>query len=104
MGNPTGFKEIDRQLPADRSPKKRITDWNDFHGKSSTAELRSQAGRCMDCGTPFCHTGDGRTDTRQTVGCPLNNLIPEWNDLVYHDLWQEALDRLHKTNNFPEFT
>lgn len=104
MGNPTGFKEIDRQLPPDRSPKKRVNDWNDFHGENSVEELRSQAGRCMDCGTPFCHTGDGRTDTRQTVGCPLNNLIPEWNDLVYNNLWKEALERLHKTNNFPEFT
>ena len=104
MGNPTGFKEIERRLPPDRAPAQRITDWQDFHGHASDEQLRSQASRCMDCGTPFCHTGGGRTDTRQTVGCPLNNLIPEWNDLVYRGLWQDALDRLHKTNNFPEFT
>ena len=104
MGNPTGFKEIDRILPPDRDPLKRIRDWNDFHGHADVDQLREQASRCMDCGTPFCHTGDGKSDTRQTVGCPLNNLIPEWNDLVYKDLWKEASERLHKTNNFPEFT
>ena len=104
MGKPTGFKEIERCLPPDRAPAQRIADWSDFHGHAGDEQLRSQASRCMDCGTPFCHTGDGRTDTRQTVGCPLNNLIPEWNDLVYRGLWRDALDRLHKTNNFPEFT
>ena len=104
MGKPTGFKEIERRLPPDRAPAQRIADWRDFHGHAGDEQLRSQASRCMDCGTPFCHTGDGRTDTRQTVGCPLNNLIPEWNDLVYRGLWRDALDRLHKTNNFPEFT
>ena len=104
MGKPTGFKEIDRNLPPDRDPAARVADWADFHGHAGDEELRAQASRCMDCGTPFCHTGDGRADTRQTVGCPLNNLIPEWNDLVYRGLWRDALDRLHKTNNFPEFT
>ena len=104
MGKPTGFKEVERHLPPDRAPAKRIGDWHDFHGHAPDGELRSQASRCMDCGTPFCHTGAGRADTRQTVGCPLNNLIPEWNDLVYRGLWQDALHRLHKTNNFPEFT
>ena len=104
MGKPTGFKEIDRNLPPDRDPAARTADWADFHGHAGDEELRAQASRCMDCGTPFCHTGDGRADTRQTVGCPLNNLIPEWNDLVYRGLWRDALDRLHKTNNFPEFT
>ena len=104
MGKPTGFKEIDRNLPPDRAPAERIADWLDFHGHAPDGQLRAQASRCMDCGTPFCHTGGGRADTRQTVGCPLNNLIPEWNDLVYRGLWHDALERLHKTNNFPEFT
>ena len=104
MGKPTGFKEIDRNLPPDRAPADRIADWLDFHGHAPEGQLRAQASRCMDCGTPFCHTGGGRADTRQTVGCPLNNLIPEWNDLVYRGLWHDALERLHKTNNFPEFT
>ncbi len=104
MGKPTGFKEFERRLPPDRAPAERVADWQDFHGHAGDEQLRAQASRCMDCGTPFCHTGDGRADTRQTVGCPLNNLIPEWNDLVYRGLWRDALDRLHKTNNFPEFT
>ncbi len=104
MGKPTGFKEVERHLPPDRAPAERIGDWQDFHGHAPEEQLRSQASRCMDCGTPFCHTGAGRADTRQTVGCPLTNLIPEWNDLVYRGLWHDALHRLHKTNNFPEFT
>ena len=104
MGKPTGFKEVERHLPPDRAPAERIGDWRDFHGHAPEEQLRSQASRCMDCGTPFCHTGAGRADTRQTVGCPLTNLIPEWNDLVYRGLWHDALHRLHKTNNFPEFT
>ena len=104
MGKPTGFKEVERHLPPDRAPAERIGDWLDFHGHAPEEQLRSQASRCMDCGTPFCHTGAGRADTRQTVGCPLTNLIPEWNDLVYRGLWHDALHRLHKTNNFPEFT
>ena len=104
MGKPTGFKEVERRLPPDRAPAERIGDWLDFHGHAPEEQFRSQASRCMDCGTPFCHTGAGRADTRQTVGCPLTNLIPEWNDLVYRGLWHDALHRLHKTNNFPEFT
>ena len=104
MGKPTGFREVERHLPPDRAPAARIGDWQDFHGHAPEDQLKSQASRCMDCGTPFCHTGAGRADTRQTVGCPLTNLIPEWNDLVYRGLWQDALHRLHKTNNFPEFT
>ena len=104
MGKPTGFREVERHLPPDRAPAERIGDWRDFHGHAPEEQLRSQASRCMDCGTPFCHTGAGRADTRQTVGCPLTNLIPEWNDLVYRGLWHDALHRLHKTNNFPEFT
>ena len=104
MGKPSGFKEIERNLPPDRAAGERIADWLDFHGHAPEGQLRAQASRCMDCGTPFCHTGGGRADTRKTVGCPLTNLIPEWNDLVYRGLWRDALERLHKTNNFPEFT
>jgi glutamate synthase (NADPH/NADH) small chain len=102
MGKPTGFTEFSRQIPQDRDPALRVLDWNEFHEHLSTPELRSQGARCMDCGVPFCHTGDLMAN--MASGCPVNNLIPEWNDLVYHDRWREALDRLHKTNNFPEFT
>ncbi len=102
MGKPTGFKEISRELPKDRSPKERIHDWDEFHEHMPEEKLKSQGARCMDCGIPFCHTGTLLAGMAQ--GCPVNNLIPEWNDLVYRGLWREALDRLHKTNNFPEFT
>ncbi len=102
MGKPTGFMEHPRELPPDRSPAERIHDWREFHLHASEKQLRTQGARCMDCGVPFCHTGIILKGT--TSGCPINNLIPEWNDLVYQGLWREALDRLHKTNNFPEFT
>ena len=102
MGKPTGFLEIKRELPADRSPKERIKDWNEFHEHMPGAKLQEQGARCMDCGIPFCHTGS--LVSGMASGCPINNLIPEWNDLVYRGLWREALERLHKTNNFPEFT
>ncbi len=102
MGKPTGFTEYSRQLPLDREPALRVLDWNEFHEHLSPRELREQGARCMDCGVPFCHTGDLMAN--MAAGCPINNLIPEWNDLVYRDHWREALDRLHKTNNFPEFT
>lgn len=102
MGKPTGFKEIPRELPKDRSPRERIKDWDEFHERLPEEKLRSQGARCMDCGIPFCHTGTLLAGMAE--GCPVNNLIPEWNDLVYKGLWREALDRLHKTNNFPEFT
>ncbi|HET6326832.1 MAG TPA: glutamate synthase subunit beta [Planctomycetaceae bacterium] len=102
MGKPTGFTEFSRQLPQDRDPALRVLDWNEFHEHLSPGELRDQGARCMDCGVPFCHTGDLMAN--MAAGCPVNNLIPEWNDLVYRDHWREALDRLHKTNNFPEFT
>jgi glutamate synthase (NADPH) small chain len=102
MGKPTGFKEYRRQVPADREPLLRILDWNEFHDHMNVDELQSQGARCMDCGVPFCHTGDMMAN--MASGCPVNNLIPEWNDLVYRGHWKEALDRLHKTNNFPEFT
>ncbi|MCR8842783.1 glutamate synthase subunit beta [Paenibacillus sp. SC116] len=102
MSTPTGFMEYTRQIPADRDPLERIKDWEEFHKHMSEEELRTQGARCMDCGTPYCHTGIELTGG--TSGCPVNNLIPEWNNLIYRGLWREALDRLHKTNNFPEFT
>ena len=102
MGKPTGFMEYERELPVDRSPLERVKDWREFHEHFSQAKLQDQGARCMDCGIPFCHTG--QLISGMASGCPINNLIPEWNDLVYRGLWQEALHRLHKTNNFPEFT
>jgi glutamate synthase (NADPH/NADH) small chain len=103
MAQPTGFIEYERALPPDRLPAERVRDWNEFHSSFGTEEeFRAQAARCMDCGTPFCHSGvmyDGAVS-----GCPINNLIPEWNDLIYRGLWKEALRRLRLTNNFPEFT
>ncbi len=102
MGKPTGFMEHTRQLPAERAPAERTSDWNEFHEHMPEQDLRDQGGRCMDCGVPFCHTGSLLAG--MAAGCPINNLIPEWNDLIYHGQWREALDRLHKTNNFPEFT
>src|SRR3989449_2767910 len=102
MGKPTGFIEYLRELPLDRPAIERIRDWNEFHYHMEEKKLRQQGARCMDCGVPFCHTGtllEGMAS-----GCPIHNLIPEWNDLVYRGLWREALDRLAKTNNFPEFT
>ncbi len=102
MGKPSGFLEFTRELPADRSPLERLNDWNEFHHPMPQDKLRTQGARCMDCGVPFCHTGT--LINNMASGCPINNLIPEWNDLVYKNLWHEALERLHKTNNFPEFT
>jgi glutamate synthase (NADPH/NADH) small chain len=102
MGKPTGFLDYTRELPLDRDAVKRILDWNEFHEHMPEASLKNQAARCMDCGIPFCHTG--QLVSGMASGCPINNLIPEWNDLVFRGLWREALERLHKTNNFPEFT
>ncbi|NGP89410.1 glutamate synthase subunit beta [Fodinibius halophilus] len=102
MGKPTGFMEFERQEKPHRNPQKRINDWDEFHEYPSEDELQKQGARCMDCGIPFCQTGEERNGS--TMGCPIHNLIPEWNDLVYHGKWKEALHRLHKTNNFPEFT
>jgi glutamate synthase (NADPH) small chain len=102
MGKPTGFIEYLRELPVDRTPIERVKDWKEFHHHMEEKKLRTQGARCMDCGVPFCHTG--KLISGMASGCPINNLIPEWNDLVYRGLWHEALDRLHKTNNFPEFT
>jgi glutamate synthase (NADPH/NADH) small chain len=102
MGKPTGFLEYLRELPADRAPITRVGDWGEFHDHMEDEKLRQQGARCMDCGVPFCHTG--KLVSGMASGCPINNLIPEWNDLVFRGLWREALERLHKTNNFPEFT
>jgi glutamate synthase (NADPH/NADH) small chain len=95
MGKPTGFKEIPRELPKRRPVELRILDWNEIYNPLPDDKLRAQGARCMDCGIPFCH---GPT------GCPLGNIIPEWNDLVYKNRWRDAIEMLHKTNNFPEFT
>jgi len=102
MGKPTGFMEFSRELPPELAPLQRIRNWDEFHLPFDEPKLRSQGARCMDCGTPFCHTG--HVIAGAASGCPINNLIPEWNDLVYRGKWDEALERLHKTNNFPEFT
>ena len=102
MGKPTGFMEFSRELPPELAPLQRIRNWDEFHLPFDEPKLRSQGARCMDCGTPFCHTG--HVIAGMASGCPINNLIPEWNDLIYRGRWEEALERLHKTNNFPEFT
>jgi len=102
MGKPTGFMEFSRELPPELAPLQRVRNWDEFHLPFDEPRLRSQGARCMDCGTPFCHTGQVLAGAAS--GCPINNLIPEWNDLVYRGKWDEALERLHKTNNFPEFT
>ena len=102
MGKPTGFLDFNRELPTDRPPLERVADWKEFHHHMPEGEVKKQGARCMDCGIPFCHTG--QLVSGMASGCPIHNLIPEWNDLVYRGLWKEALERLHKTNNFPEFT
>ena len=102
MGKPTGFIDYLRELPVDRTPTERVRDWKEFHQHMEEKKLRQQGARCMDCGVPFCHTG--KLISGMASGCPINNLIPEWNDLIYRGRWKEALDRLHSTNNFPDFT
>jgi glutamate synthase (NADPH/NADH) small chain len=102
MGKPTGFKEVDRVTDSETAPLERIKNWREFKIHSDEKQQRAQGSRCMDCGTPFCHTG--HIVSGMASGCPVNNLIPEWNDLIYRGRWKEALERLHKTNNFPEFT
>lgn len=102
MGKPTGFLEVERQTVSEIAPTERIKNWNEFKLHPEKAAIRAQGSRCMDCGTPFCHTG--HLVSGMASGCPINNLIPEWNDLVYKGRWKEALERLSKTNNFPEFT
>ncbi|MBL4574610.1 MAG: glutamate synthase subunit beta [Opitutaceae bacterium] len=102
MGKPTGFLEVERKTISENTPLERIKNWKEFKIHPEEKHLREQGSRCMDCGTPFCHTG--HLVGGMASGCPVNNLIPEWNDLVYKGRWKEALERLHKTNNFPEFT
>ncbi len=102
MGKPTGFIEYARELPGALSPEDRILHWAEFHRPFPEEKLRAQGARCMDCGIPYCHTG--KMMNGMVSGCPIHNLIPEWNDLVYRGLWKQALERLLKTNNFPEFT
>ncbi|SMO54725.1 glutamate synthase (NADPH/NADH) small chain [Fodinibius sediminis] len=94
--------EFERKIAPNRDPNQRVKDWDQLHDHLSEEELQEQGARCMDCGIPFCQTGEDKKG--RTMGCPVHNLIPEWNDLVYKGKWKEALDRLHKTNNFPEFT
>ena len=94
MADPQGFLKVrERELPTRRPVPVRIRDWREVYQEQELGQLQRQAGRCMDCGIPFCHNG-----------CPLGNLIPEWNDLVWRQDWQDAIERLHATNNFPEFT
>src|SRR2546422_5948686 len=93
MGNPTGFLKIERRERPYEKAEARKKTWHEFVQPLPYEELNQQAARCMDCGIPFCHSG-----------CPVNNLIPDWNDLVQRDEWEDAIERLHRTNNFPEFT
>ena len=93
MGKITGFMEIKRETPSRRPVMERLQDWREYDLKMPEDKLRAQGARCMDCGIPFCHKG-----------CPLGNIIPDWNDLIYRGRWKDAIDRLHSTNNFPEFT
>src|ERR687889_766406 len=93
MGETTGFLKWKRETPVRRPVITRLQDWQEVYAPFPAESLKQQAGRCMDCGIPFCNNG-----------CPLGNIIPDWNDLVYRDQWQQAIERLHATNNFPEFT
>ena len=93
MGKVTGFLEIDREQPSRRKVEERVQDWLEVYEPFPEEKQREQSARCMDCGVPFCHSG-----------CPVNNLIPDWNDLAYNGRWEAAIRRLHTTNNFPEFT
>ncbi|HEY2843886.1 MAG TPA: glutamate synthase subunit beta, partial [Bryobacteraceae bacterium] len=93
MGKNTGFMEYTRELPERRPVEERVQDWFEIYKEFPLEKVQTQGARCMDCGVPFCHTG-----------CPLNNIIPDWNDLVYRDRWRAAVRVLHSTNNFPEFT
>ena len=93
MGDPKGFLTTPRDTPTRRRVDVRIQDWREVYEVMAPGAVQAQAGRCMDCGIPFCHSG-----------CPLGNLIPDWNDLVYRDRFKDAIEQLHATNNFPEFT
>ncbi|MCD8379336.1 MAG: glutamate synthase subunit beta [Lachnospiraceae bacterium] len=102
MGKPTGFMEYERAVSTAESPETRINHFNEFHAHLPMESQRLQGARCMDCGVPFCQAG--MMIAGMASGCPLHNLVPEWNDLVYTNNWKQAYNRLHKTNNFPEFT
>ena len=93
MGELGAFLKIERKDYRERDPAERVSDFREFVGTLPLAELQEQGARCMECGVPFCHNG-----------CPVNNLIPDWNDLVYRDRWEAAIEQLHRTNNFPDFT
>lgn len=98
MGKPTGFLEYERETSIEIAPEERIKNFNEFHIPLSLEEQKIQAARCMDCGVPFCQAG--MMIGGMASGCPLNNLIPEWNDMIYNDNWEHAYARLSKTNNF----
>ena len=102
MGKTTGFLEFKRVLPLAVDPSLRISNWNEFHRSCGDREIEQQAARCMNCGTPFCHVGESHDGV--AIGCPVRNVIPTWNDLVYRGRWKEAFATLALTNNFPEFT
>jgi glutamate synthase (NADPH) small chain len=102
MGKPTGFLDYQRETIPDRPPEVRLKDWKEIHDVGDPEKVRTQAARCMDCGTPFCHIG--MMIGGMATGCPIHNLIPEFNDLVYKGRWEDAYERLRRTNNFPEFT
>lgn len=102
MGKPTGFLDYERKTAAAAAPKERIHNFREFHTPLSLKDQQEQGARCMSCGVPFCQAG--MTIMGMTSGCPLHNLVPEWNDLVYRGNWEQAYQRLKKTNNFPEFT
>lgn len=102
MGKPTGFIDYKREVAKERDHLTRLKDWGEYQGRLTDEQLKTEGARCMNCSIPFCHTGIDIN--KQVSGCPLHNLIPEWNDLVYKERFEEALDRLLMTNNFPEFT
>lgn len=102
MGKPTGFLDYPRRSNPAQAPLERIRHWNEFHPMQPEEERQRQGARCMECGVPFCQSGVQLAG--MYTGCPLHNLVPEWNDLVYHGNLDHALKRLRKTNNFPEFT
>ena len=102
MGKPTGFLEYNREVSTAQQPEERIKHFNEFHEHLPIEKQQLQGARCMDCGVPFCQSG--MTLCGMTSGCPLHNLVPEWNELVYTGNWTQAYKRLLKTNNFPEFT
>ena len=102
MGKPTGFLEYERETGCVISPEERIQNFNEFHIPLPLEKQQKQGARCMDCGVPFCQSG--MMIGGMVSGCPLNNLVPEWNDLIYNGNWEQAWRRLMKTNSFPEFT